>query len=106
MTRITATDRTGQVHEIDGEDDEALMFILRDDNDLPVEGTCGGTASCGTCHIYVDADWFSRLPERQSHETSLLDSLDHYDAAKSRLGCQITLTPQLEGLKLTLAPEE
>jgi len=106
MVQFSATDRTGQTHTIDGEEGEALMFILRDDNDLPVEGTCGGTASCGTCHIYVDADWFSRLPARDDHETDLLDTLDHFEPEKSRLACQVTLTPEFEGLKLTLAPEE
>ena len=106
MTKFTAIDHQGIQHEIDGAEDEALMFILRDDADLPIEGTCGGTASCGTCHIYIDEAWVEKLPAREAHETSMLEYLEHFDDKKSRLSCQVNLTPALEGLRLTLAPEE
>ena len=66
---------------------------------------CGGACQCATCHVYVDAEWFVRLPAPMSDESDLLSGL----AARrenSRLSCQITLSEELSGLKATMAPEE
>ena len=83
-----------------------LMETLRD-NDL-VEGTCGGAASCGTCHIYVAADWIGKLGERTEDEGYMLEALEDVTEVKpvSRLACQITLEEAHDGLSLKIAPEE
>lgn len=82
-----------------------LMFALRDAG-LPVEGTCGGTAGCGTCHVYVPDAWTGRLPAPEAGELDMLHALNHFDERHSRLSCQLNGTAELEGLELTLAPEE
>jgi len=105
MPTIYVADRDGQRHTVSAEDDLPLMFSLREAG-LPVEGTCGGTASCGTCHIYVSAEWAGRLPPRDTVELDMLDALEHFDEQRSRLSCQLNATDALEGLELTLAPEE
>ena len=106
MPVIHVTDRTGASHEVDAREGERLMFVLRDDADLPVEGLCGGCMVCGTCHVYIDPAWVDRLPARKPEERDMLDSLGHFRADVSRLSCLIEATPQIAGLKLTLAPEE
>jgi ferredoxin, 2Fe-2S len=70
-----------------------------------VAAICGGMCSRATCHVYVDAEWFVRLPAPMSDEGELLSGL----AARrenSRLSCQIMLNEELSGLKVTIAPEE
>lgn len=106
MPRIIVTDRDGERHDVDAPAGQALMFTLRDGEGLPVEGLCGGSAACGTCHVFVDAAWVERLPPREEGEVMMLESLSHFDPRHSRLSCQIKPTPDLEGLALRLAPEE
>ncbi len=61
--------------------------------------------SCATCHVYVDPSWTDRLPAPQSDERELLNELSHY-TEQSRLSCQIEFTPDLAGLRVTIAPDE
>jgi 2Fe-2S ferredoxin len=105
MPTIYVADRDGERHTVSAADDVPLMFSLRDAG-LPVEGTCGGTASCGTCHVYVSTEWADKLPARDAVEQDMLGALEHFDERHSRLSCQLNATDELEGLKLTLAPEE
>jgi 2Fe-2S ferredoxin len=106
MPTIHVTDRAGKPHEIKAPEGERLMFVMRDEAGLPVEGLCGGCMVCGTCHVFVDADWVDRLPKPSAEEADMLDSLAHFDPKRSRLSCQIEATPAIEGLRFTLAPEE
>ena len=106
MVQLTIVDCSGNLGVFDAEPGRPLMFILRDTLGLPVEGLCGGCASCGTCHIYIDSVWLDKLPSREAIETDLLDQLYHFKPDCSRLSCQIVLTPEMNGFKLALAPEE
>ncbi len=106
MITIHVTGRDGETASHQVSTGDPLMFALRDELALPVEGACGGSATCGTCHIKVASDWMQRLEPRQDFEAAMLDLLMHYDEAASRLACQITVTAELDGLQLTLAPEE
>ncbi len=70
-------------------------------NDVPLEGACEGSLACSTCHIVVDKDDYERLPEASEDEEDMLDlafGLTH----TSRLGCQITMTEELDGLTVAL----
>ena len=71
-----------------------------------VTASCGGFCSCATCHVYVDPEWVGRLQEMQSDEKELVSMLTTYNEKKSRLSCQVTFTDALDGVKLTVAPEE
>ena len=104
MIRIKVTDRFGDVQEVEGQDGDRLMEVLRE---FPwgVEAICGGMASCGTCHVYVDADWIDRFDPRELDEEEMLDFLEHR-RENSRLSCQLELTESHDGLAVTLAPEE
>ena len=66
-------------------------------NDIPLEGACEGSLACSTCHVVVDKDDYERLPEATEDEEDMLDlafGLTH----TSRLGCQIKMTEELDGL--------
>lgn len=100
---IKITDREGEVHEVKAPTDMAmnLMEVCKA-YELPVEGTCGGMAMCASCQCYVTSD--TPLPEMGTDEDMMLAEAFHVED-NSRLGCQIPITPELQGLEVTLAPE-
>ncbi len=104
---ITITDRDGAIHEVQAPTDMNmnLMEIVRS-YELAAEGTigiCGGMAMCASCQCYVESD--HELPEKGDEEEAMLSEA-FFVKDNSRLGCQIHITPELDGLKVTLAPEE
>lgn len=101
--KIFVTDREGGAHEVEGIAGWQVMESLRDAG-LPIAAECGGCCACATCHVYVDEAWLGRLEPKGEEETDMLDlAFDVQD--NSRLSCQLTMTPELDGLKVTLAPE-
>jgi 2Fe-2S ferredoxin len=80
-----------------------VMEIIRD-HDMPIRAECGGSCACATCHVYVDAQWRDKIPAASDDEDYMLDSVDGFDAQRSRLSCQILMTDALDGLTVTLAP--
>jgi 2Fe-2S ferredoxin len=101
--KITATDRNGKVHEIEGNDGWTVMEALRDAG-LPITAECGGACACATCHVYVDGDWLEKLPPQRAEEIDMLDMALAVES-NSRLSCQIPCGPETDGIKVTLAPE-
>ena len=100
--RVSVTDREGQVHELDAPTDMGMnMMELCKSAELPVEGTCGGMAMCASCHMYVESE--NDLPEKSDDEEDMLDEA-FFVEDNSRLGCQLHLTNELDGLKVKLAP--
>jgi 2Fe-2S ferredoxin len=103
MSKLIVTDREGQVHELEGRAGWSVMEIIRD-NDLPIEAACGGCCACATCHVYVDPEWTEKLSEVGDEEELMLD--EAYEVQEtSRLSCQLKWSDELDGLKVTLAPE-
>lgn len=100
---IVATDRNGKEHTIEGRDGWSVMEILRDAG-LPIAAECGGACACATCHIYVDEAWLEKLPPKSGAETDMLDMALAVEP-NSRLSCQLICAPELDGLKVTIAPE-
>ncbi|MFP4127119.1 MAG: 2Fe-2S iron-sulfur cluster-binding protein [Alphaproteobacteria bacterium] len=103
MSKLIVTDREGQVHELEGRPGWSVMEIIRD-ADLPIEAACGGCCACATCHVYVDPEWTAKLLEVGDEEELMLD--EAYEVQEtSRLSCQLKWSDELDGLKVTLAPE-
>lgn len=103
---ITIIDREGVKHQIEAPTDMAmnLMEVVRS-YELAPEGTigiCGGMAMCASCQCYVLSD--TELPEMQDEEEAMLSEAFNVKDS-SRLGCQIQMTPKMEGLQVELAPE-
>lgn len=72
-------------------------------NQLPIEGTCSGTMACSTCHLFVDSPWRNRLKKPHEEELAMLD-LAVGVTEWSRLGCQIKVTDELDGITVVLPP--
>jgi 2Fe-2S ferredoxin len=104
MALLKVVDRDGVEHEVEARTGLKVMETLRE-LEYGVAAICGGMCSCATCHVYVDPSWVDRLPPPQSDERELLQELSHYND-QSRLSCQIEFTPQLAGLRVTIAPDE
>ncbi|HWG30411.1 MAG TPA: 2Fe-2S iron-sulfur cluster-binding protein [Steroidobacteraceae bacterium] len=104
MPLLRVVDRDGVEHEVDAKAGLKIMETLRE-YDWGVAAICGGMCSCATCHIYIDPEWESRLPAPMSDERELLVELAHHQS-NSRLSCQVEVTPSLEGLRVTIAPDE
>ncbi|MFT4575867.1 MAG: ferredoxin [Polaribacter sp.] len=103
---LKITDRDGVLHEIEAPTDMAmnLMEVVRS-YELAPEGTigiCGGMAMCASCQCYVNSD--HQLPEMGVDEDMMLAEAFHVEE-NSRLGCQIQITPEMDGLEVELAPE-
>lgn len=105
MINVKVTDRHGLAHSVGWEPAHSLMECLRD-NDLRVLASCGGTASCSTCHVYIGESLFADLSDRSEDEQELLDDSEFYREDASRLSCQIAYSEELDGISVELAPEE
>lgn len=102
---IKITDREGTLHEVEAPTDMnmSLMEVIRaygiaQDGEI---GVCGGMAMCGSCQCYVVSDTI--LPEKGDEEEAMLYEIFH-TKENSRLGCQIPITEELNGLEVILAP--
>lgn len=101
--KILVTDRKGEEHQVDVTAGEPLMFALRA-QDL-VDATCSGSCSCATCHLYIDAEWLGKLAPASEDEEELIEFLQ-FGSENSRLSCQLTISDDMDGMKVTVAPEE
>lgn len=101
--KIIVTDRSGKTQELDAVEGWRVMEIIRE-HGLPIKAECGGACACATCHVYVDAAWVDTIDEMRDEEEDMLDqAFDLED--NSRLSCQIIMSEDLDGLKVTLAPD-
>ncbi|WAC24998.1 2Fe-2S iron-sulfur cluster-binding protein [Blastomonas sp. SL216] len=105
MPKLTVINRAGEESTIQADSGLSVMEAIRDNGFDELLALCGGCCSCATCHVHVDADWAGKLPPISADEDDLLDSSDHRNDT-SRLSCQIQLTDALDGLKVTIAPED
>ena len=105
MAKLIVVTRDGNEHEIEGDTSLTVMENIRDAGFDELLALCGGCCSCATCHVYVDPAFAGTLPPRSEDEEDLLDSSDH-KTENSRLSCQVPVTPDIEGLRVTIAPED
>ena len=96
-------DRAGVKHDLEAPTDMNmnLMEVCRA-FELPVEGRCGGMAMCATCQVYLESA--TDLPEQSDLELDMLDEA-FFVEDNSRLGCQIKISEELDGITIRLAPE-
>jgi len=105
MPKLTVVNRDGEESTIEVEDGLTIMEAIRDNGFDELLALCGGCCSCATCHIHVEMSDKHQLPEMSDDEDDLLESSDHRNET-SRLSCQIPFTDHLDGLKVTIAPED
>jgi 2Fe-2S ferredoxin len=104
-TSITVHTRDGDARILETENGLSVMEAIRTAGIDELLALCGGCCSCATCHVYVAPEFADRLPALSSDEDDLLDS-SSFRNAHSRLGCQLRLTPALDGLIVAIAPED
>ena len=105
MPTIIIVTRDGSERVVEGRAGWSVMENVRDNGFDELLALCGGCCSCATCHVHVDAAWMDRLKPRGADEDDLLDTSDHKTEA-SRLSCQILFSEELDGLRVTIAPED
>ena len=105
MPKLIVVNRAGEEKTVEADAGLTVMEAIRDNGFDELLALCGGCCSCATCHVHVDPAFASLLPAMSEDEDDLLDSSDHRDAT-SRLSCQLPLTAELDGLRVTIAKED
>ena len=105
MPTITVIDRSGNARDVQADNGLSLMEVIRDNGFDELLALCGGCCSCATCHVYIAPEFAGNLPAMSEDENDLLDSTDNRDE-RSRLSCQVPVTDALNGLQVTIAPED
>ena len=77
------------------------VLEIAQQNDIDLEGSCEGSMACSTCHVIIDPSWYNKLNNASWDEEDMLD-LTSGLTLTSRLGCQIVLTQDLDGLIVSL----
>ncbi|KAH8754319.1 2Fe-2S ferredoxin-type domain-containing protein [Diaporthe sp. PMI_573] len=98
---VTFIDKDGHEHKVAVSKGDNLLDIAQA-HDLEMEGACGGSCACSTCHVIVEnEDLYDKMPEPDDDENDMLD-LAFGLTETSRLGCQVVMTPELDGLVVKL----
>ena len=100
MPKMTFIEPNGARREVDAPEGLSVLEIAHR-NKLALEGACEGSLACSTCHVIVAPDWFEKLTDASEDEEDMLD-LAFGLTQTSRLGCQIIMTQDLDGLEVTL----
>ena len=100
MAKITYTDHQGNSKTIDVENGLSVMEGAIQ-NDVPgIDADCGGSMACATCHVYVEEKWLDKLSKAEDGEIDMID-MAFEPQKNSRLSCQLIVTNELDGLKVT-----
>ena len=100
MPKITFIDTEGTRREVDAPIGLSVLEIAHK-NDIDLEGACEGSLACSTCHVIVEPEWYDLLNDASEDEEDMLD-LAFGLTKTSRLGCQIIMSEELDGLTLKL----
>ena len=103
MPKLTFIEKDGNRKEVDAPVGLSVMEIAHR-FDVDIEGACEGSLACATCHVIVDPQWYGKLNEPSEDEEDMLD-LAFGLKPTSRLGCQIVMTEELDGLVVELPKE-
>ena len=90
----------GNTVTVDAKEGMTLLEVA-EENNIPVSSPCGGNLACGQCHVIIDEEYFSKTGEISEREQDVLDFVP-YVTDTSRLACQVKITPELDGMKVTV----
>ena len=105
MPKITYIEHNGKLHVVEVPKELSIMEGAVQNNIPGIDADCGGSCACATCHVYVDDKWFSELPKKEDAEQDMLDMALEQNKF-SRLGCQITVTDNLDGLVVKMPSKQ
>jgi ferredoxin, 2Fe-2S len=100
MPKMIFVEKNGAEREVDAPLGLSVLEIAHQ-HGVDIEGACEGSLACSTCHVIVDAAWYPKLTKATEDEEDMLD-LAFGLTQTSRLGCQIVMTPALDGLRVKL----
>ncbi len=100
MPRVVFVEKDGARREVETPAGLSILEVAHA-NDIDIEGACEGSLACSTCHVIIETDWYPRLAPASEDEEDMLD-LAFGLTKTSRLGCQIIVTDQLDGLTVRL----
>ena len=103
MPKMTFIERDGTRREVDAPLGLSVLEIAHR-HGVDIEGACEGSLACATCHVYVAAEWWNAVGEPDDVEFAMLDMVADVMKDTSRLGCQIKMNRDLDGLEVTVAP--
>ncbi len=98
-------DRDGHIVAVDMRVGDSLMEAAMDHGIRGIVAECGGGCTCGTCHVYVDEAWWTRVPAADEMEQQLLDVITER-RPNSRLSCQVRMSDALDGIEVHVANNE
>lgn len=101
MPKVIFIESSEVVHCVEAEPGRSLMQIAVDNMVPGIDGECGGACSCATCHVYVDPAWQPHLPPCSSDESFMLEGATEVNA-NSRLGCQLKMREEWDGLVIRI----
>lgn len=100
MPKMTFVQPDGTRHEVEAPEGLSVLEIAHR-NKIELEGACEGSLACSTCHVVIAPEWYDKLPDAADDEEDMLD-LAFGLTGTSRLGCQIIMTKELDGLVVSL----
>jgi 2Fe-2S ferredoxin len=103
MPQVIVTTREGESRTLQVTPGASIMEAIRDGGVDELLALCGGGCACATCHVYVDDEFAPRLAAMTEDESELLESSSHR-TERSRLSCQVRMTDELCGVRVTVAP--
>ncbi|NEK85951.1 2Fe-2S iron-sulfur cluster binding domain-containing protein [Blastococcus saxobsidens] len=106
MPKVVYVGGSGQEHAVDAAVGESVMAAAVKNGVPGIIGECGGNASCGTCHVWVRAEYTELVGEPNELEQDLLEMAVSEPRDSSRLSCQIPVSPELDGLTVDVPPEQ
>lgn len=101
MINVTFRHADGRQTLAHGSPGQSLMQLAVQSGLAEILAECGGALACGTCHCLVAQEWFARLPAPSDMEAAMIECVEN-PGPLSRLSCQVTLTPALDGLTVDL----
>jgi len=105
MAKITYITHENQIHTVEVQNGLTVMEGAVQ-NDIPgIDADCGGGMACATCHVYVNEDWFNKLPAKEDGEEDMLD-MAFEPKKNSRLSCQIIISDELDGLTVNIPSKQ
>ena len=105
MPKITYIEHNGKSHQIEISNGLTVMEGAVQNNIPGIDADCGGACACATCHIYVNEEWFEKIPKKESAEEDMLDMA--FEPKKmSRLSCQIIVSDSLNGLVVKMPSKQ
>ena len=103
MSKMTFIERDGNELTVEAPLGNTILDIAHA-NDIDIEGSCEGCMACSTCHVVVEPDWYKKLAAPSEDEEDMLDLVFGLTRT-SRLGCQIEITKEMDGLRVQLPSE-